>query len=308
MRIDTYKLPARDGYPLAVTAFRPARPRYSLLMNGATGVGQRFYKSFAEHAASRGAWVFTYDYRGIAASRASDWTGAAPTMAHWGSIDQASLLDHLPGDLPLALLGHSVGGQLPGLADNVGRIRGLLGVAAQSGYWRLWPALQQPRLAFNWYAAIPLLSRACGQLPGWLIGGEALPREVALEWARWCRTPAFISTKDGKAWRPHFAQLQAPARFLAITDDQAFGPRRAVEALAGFYTAAEREVLSVDPADWALRKLGHFGFFRRDTPRALWNQQLDWLESALGLQLLRAVGRSDARDAFSQTIPMRAEG
>ena len=289
MLIDSYPLLARDGYPLAVTAYRPSLPRYSLLLNSATGVSQGFYKHFAEYAASRGAWVFSYDYRGVAASRASGWQGAAPRMADWGQLDLPSLLDHLPADLPLAVVGHSVGGQLPGLADNARRIQALLGVAAQSGYWRLWPARQQLRLALNWYAVIPLATRLFGQLPGWAIGGEALPRGVALEWARWCRTPAFISTAQGLPWRPHFAELRAPARFLAIADDHAFAPSRAVAALAGFYPAAQREVLTITPADWGLSKLEHFGFFRRDTPRALWDEQLDWLEGALGLLPARAV-------------------
>ncbi|WP_439886517.1 alpha/beta hydrolase family protein [Pseudomonas sp. MBLB4123] len=288
MRFDTYEFSARDGYPLAVSSYRPMRPRYGLLLNGATGVAQRFYRSFAEHAASRGAWVFCYDYRGIGASRAAAWQGRAPSMADWGRIDQASLLDHLPADLPVAVLGHSVGGQLPGLADNAGRIQALLGVAAQSGYWRLWPANRQWRLALNWYALVPLLTRLCGRLPGWVMGGEALPREVALEWARWCRTPAFIATPDGRPWRPHFAELQAPARFLVIADDLAFAPRKAVEELAGFYTAARREQQIVAPADWGLRSLGHFGFFRREAPRELWNEQLAWLERTLGLRPARA--------------------
>lgn len=288
MRIERYLLPARDGYPLGVTAYRPLRPRYSLLLNGATGVLKRVYTSFAEYAASRGAWVFSYDYRGIGASQASDWQGAAPCMADWGALDQASLIDHMPDDLPLGLLGHSVGGQLPGLADNADQIQALLGVAAQSGYWRLWPTERQLRLALNWYAIVPIATRLFGQLPGWAIGGEPLPRGVALEWARWCRTPTFIGTPDGRPLRPHFAKLRAPARFLAIGDDSALAPLRAVTELASFYVTAQPEVLTVAPADWGVRKLGHFGFFRRDTPTALWDQQLEWLEGALGLRPARA--------------------
>lgn len=289
MQTEHYRLFARDGYPLAVTGFRPEQPRYLLLVNAATGVPQRYYKHFAEHAAKRGAWVFTHDYRGMGASQAPDWQGARPRMSDWGRLDLASLIDQMPEDLPLGVLGHSVGGQLPGLADNAGRIQALLGVAAQSGYWRLWPGARQPRLAFNWYVLFPLLARLFGQLPSWAMGGEPLPREVALEWAHWCRTPAFISTPEGAPWRPHFADVRAPARFLAISDDHDFGPQRAVEALMTFYDGAQRELMVIDPRDWGLRGLGHFGFFRRDTPTALWDQQLAWLESALGLQPERAV-------------------
>lgn len=190
MRIEHYLLPARDGYPLGVTAYRPLRPRYSLLLNGATGVLKRVYTSFAEYAASRGAWVFSYDYRGIGASQASDWQGAAPCMADWGALDQASLIDHMPDDLPLGLLGHSVGGQLPGLADNADQIQALLGVAAQSGYWRLWPTERQLRLALNWYAIVPIATRLLGSCPA---GRSAESR---------CRAESPSSGRVGAARRP----------------------------------------------------------------------------------------------------------
>jgi predicted alpha/beta hydrolase len=288
MQIERYSLPARDGYRLAVSSYRPAAPRYRLLLNSATGIGQRFYQHFASHAAQQGVWVYTYDYRGIAGSLDRDWQGAPPRMADWGTLDLASLLDHLPDDLPLALLGHSVGGQIPGLADNAKRIQALLGIAAQSGYWRLWPAAKQLRLALNWYALVPVATRVFGQLPSWLLGGEALPREVALEWARWCRTPAYLSTADGQPLRPHFADVRVPARFITISDDQAVAPERAVRELASFYTAASVELQSIAPQDWGLRKLEHFGFFRRDTPTLLWDQQLQWLERALGVLPVRA--------------------
>ncbi len=281
MQVKNYVLNARDGYPLSVTSYSPAAPRYNLLINSATGINQRFYQHFAKHVAERGARVFHYDYRGIGASHSPNWQGLAPAMSDWGTLDVASLIDHVPDDLPLAVLGHSVGGQLPGLADNVGRIRAMLGVAAQSGYWRLWPGAKQPHLAANWYVLVPLLTRLLGHLPGWLLGGETLPREVALEWARWCRNPAYMSDADGKPLRPHFDRLTASTRFVYFTDDQAIAPERAVRTLAGFYTASQPEIQSIDPQAWQLASLGHFGFFRRQTPTALWDQQLAWLEQSL---------------------------
>lgn len=287
MQVKNYVINARDGYPLAVTAHCPAAPRYNLLINSATGINQRFYQHFAAHAARRGARVFHYDYRGIAASQSQHWQGPAPTMSDWGTLDVASLIDHIPDDLPLAVLGHSVGGQLPGLADNAGRIQALLGVAAQSGYWRLWPTALQARLALNWYLVIPIVTRLLGRLPGRLLGGETLPRHVALEWARWCRNPDYMSDSNGHALRPHFDQLTAATRFVYFTDDEAIAPERAVRALASFYTATQIEIHAIDPAVWQLDNLGHFGFFRRQTPTALWDQQLGWLEQALEVQPLR---------------------
>jgi predicted alpha/beta hydrolase len=287
LKFDAYVLNARDGFPLAVNSYRPPAPRYRLLINSATGIPKDFYQHFARHAAKRGAWVLTFDYRGIAGSRAPGWQGAAPCMSDWGRLDLASLIDHASDELPLALLGHSVGGQLPGLADNLHRVKALLGVAAQSGYWRLWPATKQARLGLTWYALVPLLARALGQLPGRFMGGETLPRGVALEWARWCRSPHYMSDAQGAPLRPHFADLRAPARFLCFSDDQAIAPERAVRALAGFYSGTAVQVQMADPAQWQMKSLGHFGFFRRQTPLALWDAQLNWLEQALEAPPLR---------------------
>ncbi len=298
MHIDRYTLPARDGFALSVTAYRPAAPRYCLLINSATGIDQRFYQHFARHAASRGAAVFSYDYRGIAGSRDAKWQGAAPSMAQWGALDMSSMIDHMPQDLPLAMLGHSVGGQLPGLVPNIARVQALLGVAAQWGYWRLWPLRQQLRLAVMWYLAAPLAIRIFGKMPGWLMGGESLPLEVAREWSRWCRSPAYMSTEQGHPLRPYFANLKAPARFLCVSDDQGIAPERTVHTLASLYTSAQVEMQTLTPQDWGLRTLGHFGFFKRSTPSALWDQELAWLESALKLDaVVRPVPLARKHDA-----------
>jgi predicted alpha/beta hydrolase len=306
LQIDRYTLPARDGFALSVTAYRPATPRYGLLINSATGIDQRFYQHFARHAAARGAWVVSYDYRGIAGSRDAHWQGAAPRMAQWGSLDMASMIDHMPQELPLALLGHSVGGQLPGLVPNIGRVQALLGVAAQWGYWRLWPVPQQLRLALMWYLAAPLAIRLFGKMPGWLMGGEDLPLEVAREWSRWCRSPAYMSTEQGLPLRPYFADVSAPARFLCISDDKGIAPERAVRTLAALYTSAQAEMQTIRPQDWGLRALGHFGFFKRSTPSALWDQELAWLESALTLDaVVQPAPLARPLEAAAAARPMR---
>src|SRR5205085_2260478 len=40
------------------------------------------------------------------------------------------------GEVPLYVVGHSLGAQLPGLLRHRGRIAGLVSIAAGSGYWR----------------------------------------------------------------------------------------------------------------------------------------------------------------------------
>ena len=116
-------MPRRDGearrHPLRTTPpFRGA-----LLPNGGTGIPRQFYAAFAAHLAGRGFTVLSYDYRGGIGG--SEKPGAA-TIDQWGSIDQPSMLDHLaelcPG-APLGIVGHSFGGQVLGLADNISSVR-----------------------------------------------------------------------------------------------------------------------------------------------------------------------------------------
>ena len=59
-----------DGYALQGALFGdPATCKAALLIVSAMGVPQRFYSDFAQWLATQGYAVFTFDYRGIGASR-----------------------------------------------------------------------------------------------------------------------------------------------------------------------------------------------------------------------------------------------
>src|SRR5215471_7955682 len=132
-------LPARDGVKLAASLFEPETPNGgAILLNSGTGIPRQFYGAFAAHLASRGFAVLTYDYRGIGQSQAP----AAATVEQWGRLDQASMIDHLARLCPaasLGLIGHSFGGQVLGLADNIAMIDAAVLICSQSGHWRHWP-------------------------------------------------------------------------------------------------------------------------------------------------------------------------
>ena len=58
------EFPARDGYRLAGTLYRPASPnRRAVLIQAATGVRQEYYGKFAAYLAARGFSALTFDYR-----------------------------------------------------------------------------------------------------------------------------------------------------------------------------------------------------------------------------------------------------
>jgi predicted alpha/beta hydrolase len=276
------KLPARDGVTLAATLFEPAEPNGSaLLLNSGTGVPRQFYGAFARHLAERGFAVLTYDYRGIGESE----TPRSATMEQWGAIDQASMIDHLarlrPGEA-VGLVGHSLGGQVLGLADNISRVRAAVLICSQSGHWRHWPrGRRRLRMLALWWLLIPGLTAATGRFPGSWIGTADLPAGVARNWARWGRSPHYVCDVQGRALRPHNDDVDCPIRWLSFSDDP-LAPFGAVEALRPYYPRASVQRLHLAPRDLGAESVGHFGFFRKSMSRRPWDEVADWLAQFLG--------------------------
>lgn len=284
--------PATDGYPLAGTLHEPRTPPVAaVLISAATGAPQRYYAAYARYLAQQGFLVLTYDYRGIGGSR---WPairdGAAQRMRHWGERDMAGALQLLaeryPG-LPRLAVGHSVGGQLLGLASNNYLVSAQLGIAAQSGYWRNWPLRLQAFSGAYWHLIVPATLAVFGKLPEWLMGYE-IPAGIGREWARWCRDPSFIVDEAGAAIREHFASYRGRMRFYAIADDQTWAPASAVSALAGFYVNADKDLRWMKPSDHGMKQIGHFGFFRSGAAVSLWRETAEWLREAAQPRLRKA--------------------
>lgn len=275
-------LSARDGVKLAATLFDATAPfRGALLLNGGTGIPRQFYAAFAAHLAAQGFAVLTYDYRGIGGSEKP----AAATIDQWGSIDQASMLDHLQHrhpDAPLGIVGHSFGGQVLGLADNIGAVRAAVLITSQSGHWRHWPAgRRRLRMLALWWLLIPGLTALAGRFPGAWIGTANLPAKIARSWARWGRSRHYVCDARGRPLRPHNEAVTFPIRWLSFTDD-AIAPYEAVEALRPYYPGALVERRHLAPADLGVEAVGHFGFFRKSMPRAAWDELASWLANRLG--------------------------
>lgn len=268
----------RDGATIAATFFEPADPAgVAALINGATGVPRGYYDAFAGHLADLGVAVLTYDYRGIGDSRE-----AQGSMEDWGALDQPAALERLAALRPndaLVVVGHSFGGQVLGLAPNIDRVRAALLVASQHGYWRHWPARQRLRIWLLWWFLIPVLTRLFGHFPGQYFGTARLPSEVARNWARWGRSPHYVSDQAGRALRPFNDKVRMPIRWLSFADDP-IAPYEAVEALRAYYPGARIERRHVAPGDLGLEAIGHFGFFRKSLPKQVWNDLAGWMIGA----------------------------
>ena len=267
-----------DGTPIAVRTYAAdgAAALGSVVIGGAMGVRQDFYAPFAEWLAGQGWRVTTFDYRGCgaslpAASRGS-LRGFRADLFDWTS-DYAAAIDHaragLPGR-PLYLLGHSLGAQLPGLLPDQDRIDGLLSVAAGSGYWRENAPRLRRVVPYFWYLLVPLATRLCGYFPGRRLRKVGdLPAGVILQWRRWCLNPRYSVGAEGEAARLSYARARFPVLALSVADDELM-TLRGTQSLLALYENAPREVQRIAPAEFAVRRIGHFGPFRREQAHALW--------------------------------------
>ncbi|WP_395700409.1 serine aminopeptidase domain-containing protein [Aquabacterium sp.] len=280
-----------DGTPIAARWYEPAAPARAVAMiSAATGVPQRYYRHFAAWLAQRGYAVLSYDYRGIAESRRGPVHRDGSRMRDWALQDMRAALAEAElrrgsgaQRLPLLLIGHSFGGNAAGLAPGLVQADALLTLGAQSGDWRHWPGLQRWITFAYFHGLLPLVSHLLGKAPGWALGGrgDGLPKQVALEWARWGRRRGYLFTDPTLAADiESYRAFRGVAHVWNISDDLTYGPARAVDALAAQFSAARVERHELVPQALGLKRLGHFGAFRAQVGARVWPRLLAPIEAA----------------------------
>jgi predicted alpha/beta hydrolase len=279
------RIPAVDDFALEARVFSPAgAPRANLLINPATGVRKGYYEPFSGFLAESGFRVVTFDNRGIGGSRPERLRGFEARMQDWAELDSEGVLRWIAAEYPkepVALFGHSFGGQGLGLFPGARRLTAAVLVATQSGYWGHWSWLYRPRVLFLWYVMIPVVTALLGYFPAKRLGlGEDQPAGVARQWARWGRHRDYL-LRDGVAqWEEGYAALRLPILGIGLSDDT-YAPQRAMAAILALYRNAEIEHRHVVPSERGLGKVGHFGFFKERFRDSLWTEAVEWLEERL---------------------------
>lgn len=277
------RLDTRDGYDIAYRRFDPPAEtpaRAVAIIAPAMGVKQDFYAAFAAWLASQGVATFTFDYRGVGASRPQTLRGFRATILDWARFDCAAVIDEARSRyprLPMFWLGHSVGAQIFGLIPNREHVQAMLSVAAGSGYWRYNAAPLRYYVLSLWLVMVPLGLRIAGYFPGKKLGlvGD-LPYGVAAQWRKWCLNAAYIGA-ESEYVREQLAQVQTPITALSMQDDEMM-TLTGTRALFSLYSQAQVEVQRLKPAEHGLKAIGHFGFFRPNNQTRLWPLASSWIE------------------------------
>lgn len=277
--MNAHTLAADDGTPLSVRFFEPAAGearRGAVVIGGAMGVRQDYYRAFADWLARQGYSVATFDYRGMGDSPplAGTLRGFQADLFDWAA-DTDMVIEALAarsGGTPIYLIGHSLGAQLPGLLKHRDRLAGMVSVAAGSGYWRdNAPQLKRMVLYF-WHVLVPVGTALFGYFPGKRIGKVGnLPKGVVLQWRKWCLHPRYHVGAEGQAVREQFEAARFPVVALSITDDELM-TERGTRVLVDCYANAPRRIERIAPVDVQAKRIGHFGFFREQFQSTLWQR------------------------------------
>lgn len=271
-------LTAIDGTELKALRYDAASPRGRIVVAGATGVPQLYYRAFAEYAASQGYTTLTLDYRGIGLSRPKSLRGLRMGYLDWAHQDLAAAVDAIVDDgLPLYMVGHSFGGHAFGLLPNVDRVARFYTFATGAGWHGWMPRAEQLRVQLMWRVVGPLLTRWHGFLAWSRLGmGEDLPYGVYRDWKRWCRYPRYFFDDPEIAERVtrRFDRVRTPIVAANAIDDL-WAPPASRDAFMAGYRNAPMQRVDLDPRALGIGPIGHMGYFRRKA-QPLWDQVLAW--------------------------------
>ena len=273
------QIPTQDDYPLAATLF-PGGER-AVLMAGAMAVPRSFYAPLARYLQACGFTVLSFDYRGIGESFPAEGTlrGFHASVTDWAMLDLEAGLSYLlelPNIASLHLVGHSLGGQILGLAPSAHQVSSAVTLSSQSGYWRLQGGREPLKVLFHMHLTFPILARLLGYMPwSWFSKATDVPRGAALQWASWCRHPHYLFG-DSSLPLQRYHSVEAPILALSIADDD-WGTKRSVDAMMLRYPQAIRRHL--EPQEFGRQAIGHFGFFKAGN-EDMWALVTDWLTSS----------------------------
>lgn len=271
-----------DNFQLSGTIYTPSKLKGSVLIAPATGIKKRFYNSFAIFLAEHGYGVICYDNRGVGGSiEGSSINSGNPSLVSWGQLDLSAAFKKLKtsfSNIECHIVGHSAGGQLIGLMDDVSDIKSLFNFASSSGSLSnmSYPFKIQATFFLNVFIPISNLvfSKTNSQ---WMGMGEPLPKNEASQWSKWCNGKGYVAVDFNRNIKDHlYNEITAPSLWMHATDD-GIANLENVKDMQRIYPNSKAEIKTLIPSENGFKDIGHMKFFSSKYNK-LWQHAIDWLE------------------------------
>ena len=272
---------ARDEYPLAATHWQNKHPKGIVVINAGTCVDQQFYFRFAHWLAQQNYDVLTYDYRGVGESAPANLKGFKASIVDWGQLDIPGIIDWMGAKYPNQqkyMIGHSMGGQVIGLADNINQIDKVIAFVPSYGNWQNNAAKGRWKRGLHWATLFPLAVLRNGYFPASSMGmGNDWPRGVTWDWWSWgIRRLPHATIMDNRGIKHYYSEVKVPIKAYFTIDDL-IATERCIPHYKVDFANTDLEVVMLHPADYGVEKIAHMGMF---SPKCigLWEEVLGELQ------------------------------
>jgi predicted alpha/beta hydrolase len=288
--MEKIKIKTADGIELDANLFMPSQPRGIIQINGATAVLKEFYMNIAMYLFENNYTVLIFDYRGIGGSAPVEGLqNCTYTYTDWGQQDITAALAYLKTrfpELPVLLLGHSVGGQYVGLIKNTAKkVKAMVTVNTSSGYHGGMTLKYKLRnfFFFNIIRPITLSIWGYGKLKAFGFM-EDLPKNIYNSWRDWCSVPDYFFDLKYASKVPGiegYKNLDFPITVFRAADDDIATPINNHNLWKHINSSKPIEQITLEPRDFNLKTIGHFDLFRKKHKETLWPIVLEKLNMYL---------------------------
>lgn len=255
-----------DNYVIQARLYGINSPKEKiLLIAGATGVPQRYYKRFAALMSTKGFKVVSFDYRGIADSKYASLKNFDTSVLDWAFKDLRGVIKWVNQNYGIPyVIGHSLGGHLFGLLSESNSTHGLITFGTGAGWHGWMPGLEKYRVSFLWNILGTVLVPLYGYLPSKMVGiGENLPFQVYKQWKHWCSYPHYWFDDPSCDFQKDFSAITVPVTSVNSTDDL-WAPPVSAEAFMKHYDQTDLSYVIINAVDWNVKEIGHMGYFHSD--------------------------------------------
>jgi len=258
-------IPARDDFILKATHWQNPNPVAIVAINAGTCIKREFYQRFATWIAEKNINVLTYDYRGVGDSRPENLKGFQASIVDWARLDIAGVIDWMVDQYPQqkrVMVGHSMGGQVIGLSDNINQLDLLIPVAASYGNWQNYTPSHKIKVGLNWATLFPLLTWWNGYFPASRYDmGEDWPKGVSKDWQSWGRRRIPHSEILNRRKITHYyPDTKIPIKAYFTADDM-MATAKTIPHFKQDFANADLTIETLHPAELGTTKIGHMGMF-----------------------------------------------
>ncbi|MDY8135665.1 serine aminopeptidase domain-containing protein [Aquimarina sp. 2201CG5-10] len=281
--MQAHTIQSSDGFPISIHEFIPSSPiGKTIVFAPAVAVPQKFYFNLASYLAEKGCNVFTFDYRGIGSSLSQKIQSLKDHGFFAWSQDFKAVSKYANSVFPenkQYMIGHSYGGNSVGFSDAFQYYDKYLTIGSQFGFYKHFSTRIKILIYLNFKFFVPITTSILGYYPSsWFGLGRPLTTKAAKDWAIFLLHPdsMLYFTKGKKT--THYQDIKKSMLLVSI-DDDSFAPKKSVDILGErVYKNADVTRKHLKPADYNLKTIGHFDFFRKKNQDILWPLVNDWFQ------------------------------